>query len=110
MKKTWSVPGLFRPDSGARTVLEREREEVIRAAARHLASNVRVFGSVARGDDGPDSDIDLLVDFAPAASLLDLIALKQELEQLLKRPTDVVTPDSVSPFMRQHILDEARPL
>ncbi|MFH1045200.1 MAG: nucleotidyltransferase family protein [Pseudomonadota bacterium] len=98
------------PAFGARILLEREREKVMLAAARHLASNIRVFGSVARGDDGPDSDIDLLVDFEPHASLLDLIALKQELEQLLNRRTDVVTTDSVSPFMRQRILDEARPL
>lgn len=96
--------------SHARILLERERENVMRAAARHFASNIRVFGSVARGDDGPDSDIDLLVDFEPHASLLDLIALKQELEQLLNRRTDVVTTDSVSAFMRRRILDEARPL
>ena len=93
-----------------RILLKRERENVLRTAARHLASNIRVFGSVARGDDGPDSDIDLLVDFEPHASLLDLIALKQELDQLLNRRTDVVTTDSVSPFLRQRILDEARPL
>ena len=93
-----------------RILLERERENVLRTAARHLASNIRVFGSVARGDDGPGSDIDLLVDFEPHASLLDLIALKQELDQLLNRRTDVVTTDSVSPFLRQRILDEARPL
>ena len=93
-----------------RILLERERENVLRTAARHLASNSRVFGSVARGDDGPGSDIDLLVDFEPHASLLDLIALKQELDQLLNRRTDVVTTDSVSPFLRQRILDEARPL
>jgi len=92
------------------SMLEREREEVMRAAARHFASNIRVFGSVARGEDGPDSDIDLLVDFAPQASLLDLIALKHELEQLLQRRTDVVTANGVSPFLRQRILDEARPL
>ncbi len=97
------------PESG-RILLERERENVLRTAARHLASNIRVFGSVARGDDGPDSDIDLLVDFETHASLFDLIALKQELDQLLNRRTDVVTTDSVSPFLRQRILDEARPL
>ena len=93
-----------------RILLKRERENILRTAARHLASNIRVFGSVARGDDGPGSDIDLLVDFEPHASLLDLIALKQELDQLLNRRTDVVTTDSVSPFLRQRILDEARPL
>ena len=101
----------FPSDSSCtRLLLQRERAEVLRIAQRHLASNIRVFGSVARGDDGPDSDIDLLVDFAPEASLLDLIAMKQELEVLLQRQTDVVTAASVSPYFRQRIIAEARPL
>lgn len=98
------------PATSIRILLEREREELMRVAASHFASNIRVFGSVVRGEDGPNSDIDLLVDFAPEASLLDLIALKQEIEQLLQRRTDVVTVNGVSPFLRQRILDEARPL
>lgn len=97
-------------EAATRSLLVRERETLIRIAARHYASNIRVFGSVARGEDGPDSDIDLLVDFGPEASLLDLIALKQEIERILHRPADVVTVDGVSPFLRQRILGEACPL
>ena len=78
------------------------------AAAAHKARNLRVFGSVARGEDQPDSDIDFLVDFEPAASLLDLVGLQQEIEALLGRRVDVVTPNGVSPFLRDRILSEAR--
>ena len=60
-------------------------------AARHHANRVRIFGSVARGDDGPDSDIDLLVDFAPDSSLFDLMRMARELEELLGHRVDVVS-------------------
>lgn len=90
--------------------LASHRAELMRAAAAHLATNVRVFGSVARGDDRPDSDIDFLVEFDPNASLLDLIGLKQDIEAILGRQADVVTPNGVSPFLRERILREARPL
>jgi hypothetical protein len=91
-------------------LLAQKRPELLRAAAQHHASNVRIFGSVARGEDRPDSDIDFLVDFAPDASLLDLVGLQQELESILGRRADVVTSDAVSPFLRERILREARPL
>ena len=83
--------------------VERNRSAILEAAARHGARNVRVFGSVARGDDRPDSDIDLLVDMGKDRSLLDLVALAQELEELLRRPVDVLTPDSLAPSIRQRI-------
>ena len=95
----------------AMTALEQlthQRRELLALALQHRAIKVRVFGSVSRGDDSPDSDIDLLVDFAPEASLLDLIGLQQDAELLLGRPVDVVTPSSVSPFLRERILAEAR--
>lgn len=60
-------------------------------AADHGASNVRVFGSVARGSAGPESDIDLLVDFEPGRSLVDHVGLWRDLEDLLGRPVDVVS-------------------
>lgn len=91
-------------------LLDQKRSELLRAAAEHLAHNLRIFGSVARGEDRPDSDIDFLVDFAPGASLLDLIGLQQDIEAILGRRADVVTPDAVSPLLREHILGEARPL
>ena len=79
-------------------------------AARYGASNVRLFGSVARGDDRPQSDVDLLVEMAPGRSLLDLVGLCQDLEGLLKRTVDVLTDASLHPALRERILAEARPL
>lgn len=63
--------------------LRKLRAEILAAVARHGASNVRVYGSVARGEAGPDSDIDLLVDMEDGRSLLDLAGLHLELEDLL---------------------------
>ena len=83
------------------------RTEILAIAARHGAHAVRVFGSVARGDAREDSDIDLLVDLEPGRSLLDLIAIKQDLEDALRTPVDVVTEAGLSPYLRQRVLDEA---
>jgi len=77
-------------------------------AARHGARNVRVFGSAARGDDRPGSDLDLLVDMDAGRTLLDLVALKQDLEDLLGRRVDVVTERSLSPHLRDAVLAAAR--
>jgi hypothetical protein len=60
-------------------------------AARHHASRVRLFGSAARGDDGPDSDVDLLVDFDQGSSLFDLMRMARELETLFGRAVDIVS-------------------
>ena len=90
--------------------LIRHRSTLLALATRHRATRIRVFGSVVRGEDKPGSDIDLLVDFAPAASLLDLVGLQQDAEALLGRRVDVVTPEGVSPFLQERILAEARPL
>jgi uncharacterized protein len=79
-------------------------------ATQHGARNVRVFGSVARGEDRPDSDVDLLVDVEPGRSLLDVIALEQDLEVLLGRPVDVQTDAGLSPYLQQRILAEAAAL
>ena len=83
------------------------RAEVLRIAAHHGASNVRVFGSVARGDDRDESDIDLLVDLEPGRTLLDLVAVKQDLEDLLGREVDVLTEAALSPYLRDAVLKEA---
>ncbi len=90
--------------------LQANRSEILRIASTHGARNLRVFGSVARGEDHPDSDIDLLVDMDPGRSLLDLVALGQDLEDLLQRKVDVLTDVSVHPALRDRILSEARPL
>lgn len=90
--------------------LHGKRSEILRIAARHGARNIRLFGSAARGEDRPDSDVDLLVEMESGRSLLDLVALSQELEELLHRKVDVLTDSSVHPAIRPHILADARPL
>lgn len=90
--------------------IEGNREEILRIAARHGARNVRVFGSVARGQDRSESDVDLLVDMDNDRSLLDLVGLEQELEALLHRKVDVLTDDSLHPALRPRITAEARAL
>lgn len=72
-------------------LLRRYRSEILRAAAAAGARNVRVFGSVARGQADPNSDVDFLVDLEPGRSLLDVGGLQMDLERLLGRPVDVVT-------------------
>jgi len=82
----------------------------LRVAARHGAHNVRVFGSVARGEAGEDSDIDLLVELEPGRSLRDQAGLIVELLDLLGRKVDVVTEQGLYWLLRRRILKEARPL
>ena len=72
-------------------LVESRREQVMTIAARHHADRVRLFGSAARGDDGPDSDIDLLVDFDQGSSLFDLMHMARELQTLFGRAVDVVS-------------------
>jgi uncharacterized protein len=88
-------------------VLKEKREEILRIAARHGASNVRVFGSVARGEADAQSDIDLLVELERGRSLLDHAALMLDLESLLGRRVDVATERGLKPLIREHILREA---
>ena len=90
--------------------LQSARSDIFRIASKHGARNLRLFGSAARGDDRPDSDIDLLVEMEPGRSLLDLVGLGQDLEDLLHRKVDVLTDTSVHPDLRDRILAEARPL
>lgn len=82
-------------------------DEILRLAREHGARNLRLFGSVARGDDRPDSDLDLLVEMEPGRSLLDHVALKQDLEDLLGREVDVVTEQSLHPRLRDRVQREA---
>ena len=83
------------------------RLEINRIAAAHGAQNVRVFGSVSRGEASSASDLDLLVDMAKGRSLFDLVALSDELEAALGIGVDVVTEGSLSPYLRDKILAEA---
>jgi uncharacterized protein len=89
---------------------QEKRGDILRLAREHGAANVRVFGSVARGGQNNGSDLDLLVEFAPDRSLLDQVALRQDLEALLGCSVDVVEPGGVSPYLAQSILAEAVPL
>lgn len=88
-------------------VLERNREAIREATARHNAANPRVFGSVARGEDGPDSDLDILIDALPGMTLFDLGGLQSEMEQLLACEVDIVTSGGLKPRLRDRILAEA---
>ncbi len=84
-----------------------KRQDILRLAAQHGATNVRIFGSLARGEARPDSDVDILITLEPERSLLDLVALKQSLEDLLNCKVDVVTEAAVSPYIRPQVLRDA---
>jgi predicted nucleotidyltransferase len=91
--------------------LRTQRDEILALARHHRARNVRVFGSVARGDAAATSDIDLLVDFEPQANLYDVSGLRIELAELLGRTVDVVELHSRTPTrFRERILKDAVPL
>jgi len=94
----------------ANQLLQSKRQEILKIAARHGAYNVRVFGSVARGDARPDSDVDFLVNLEANRSLMDLARLLRDLQTLLDRPVDVVTEAGLRPRLRPQVLKEARPL
>lgn len=86
------------------SVVRRHRRELLDLARRHGARNMRVFGSTARGEAGPESDVDLLVDMEPGRTLLDLIALRREASALLGVDVDIATSDT----LREAVLREAQ--
>jgi len=90
--------------------VEQQRDAILRIAAQHGARNVRVFGSAARNEATEESDVDLLVDLEPDRSLLDQVALKQDLEELLGCTVDLVVEGGISPYLEEQILAEAVPL
>jgi len=91
-------------------LLKSQREQILAIARKNGAYNVRVFGSVARGEARPDSDIDFLVKLEAGRSLLDLARLLRELQALLGLPVDVVTEAGLRPRIRPQVLKDARPL
>ena len=95
---------------GIEQLLAEKRDEILRIAAAHGAENIRLFGSVARGQPAEDSDVDLLVNAGANASPWFPTGLIDELEHLLGRRVDVVTEDSLYWLLRRRILREARPL
>ena len=90
--------------------ITRDKQVILAIARRYHAANVRLFGSAARGDEQEGSDIDFLVDFLPGSTLLDQVALIQELSSKLERKVDVVSARALNKHMRQRVLDEAIPL
>jgi predicted nucleotidyltransferase len=91
-------------------IVQLHRAEILDLAKRHGAKNVRLFGSLARGEGNEESDLDLLVTLAEGRSLLDLVGLKQDVEDLIHRPVDVVSERALSPYLRERVLSEAVPL
>jgi predicted nucleotidyltransferase len=98
------------PDTPLGRRLRRHRRAVIDRAARRGASNVRVFGSVARGEDLDQSDVDLLVDLRSDVGLVALSGLAREIGEILGVEVDVVPADSLKPAIRERVLAEAIPL
>jgi uncharacterized protein len=94
----------------AAKLLRDQRQDILQIAARHGAHNVRVFGSVARGESRPDSDIDFLVELEPGRSLFDLGGLLVDLQTLLRVDVDVVTEKGLRPSIRAQVMREAIPL
>ena len=90
--------------------LAAHRDKLLAIAAGHGASNLRVFGSVARGADKEGSDIDLLVDVRQGTSLFDLVGLQQDFEDTLGIKVDLLTEPELHPLIRERILAEARAL
>jgi uncharacterized protein len=88
-------------------LLQEKREEILAIAAKHGAYNVRIFGSVARGEARPDSDVDFLVEIESNRNLLDRIGLIQDLEDLLKRKVDVAKAENLHEYIRDRVLQES---
>lgn len=91
-------------------LLEAKKEEILRIAAKHGARNVRVFGSVARGEAGPESDVDLLVEVGPGRTPFFPGGLIADLEDLLGKKVQVVTQEDLHWYIRDRVLEEAVPL
>ena len=90
--------------------IQEKRHDILQMVAEHGARNVRIFGSVARGDAGAKSDVDILVKMDQGRSLLDLSALVMDLRDLLGRKVDVVSENGLYWLLRRRILKEAKPL
>ncbi len=92
------------------TLLKNKRKDILRIASKYGARNIRIFGSLARGEAREDSDIDFLVDMESGRSLFDLGGLLMDLQNLLAQKVDVVTEKGLRPRIRDRVLKEALPL
>jgi len=95
------------PKTSRRQAVDQNRMRLQRTLGRLGARNIRLFGSVARGDDGPDSDVDLLVDVAPDVGLFALGRMRSEAERVLGTPVDVVPANSLKSDVVERVLAEA---
>jgi len=95
------------PQTPRGRAIQESRQHVREIARKYGASNVRLFGSTARGEDGPDSDIDLLVHLEPTVGLIGLARLQRELERVLGGPVDLVPDDGLKPDVRAAIERDA---
>ena len=93
-----------------KTVLKQRRSEIFKIADQYGVHNIRIFGSVGKETEKPDSDVDLLVDLEPGRSLLDLGGMVFDLQRLLGRKVDIVTEKGLHWYIRKAIVDEAEPL
>jgi hypothetical protein len=90
--------------------LRRQRRRLLEAAEKHGVTHLRAFGSLARGEAGAKSDVDLLVDLKSGRTLIDLVAFRREAEEILDLPVDVATADMLKDHIRDEVLSEALPL
>jgi len=95
---------------GIREIIGDKREAILALAAKYGASNVRVFGAVADGEANEASDVDFLVDMEPGRSLFDMGGLLMDLQDLLGRKVDVVTEAGLHWYIRDRVIQQARPL
>ena len=91
-------------------LIERKRDEILKVAEKHGARNVRLIGSLARGEGGPDSDVDLLVDMDLGRTLLDHAALIHDLQSLLGCKVDIASSRGLRERVKARVLEEAVPL
>jgi predicted nucleotidyltransferase len=92
------------------TLSSTDADRIREISLRHGIRRVRVFGSIARGEAGPESDIDLLIALGPGRGFRDLMDFCEEVEGALRRRIDVVLEDGLSPYIREKVLKEAVPL
>lgn len=90
--------------------LKMNKKELLAIASKRGASNIRIFGSVSRQEETADSDVDFLVTLEQDRSLLDLAGLQQDLSSYLSHNVDVIPDDSLNKYLRDRIINEARPL
>ncbi len=95
---------------GTAEIIGNQREQILALAAKRGVFNVRVFGSVARGEANPNSDVDLLVDMEEGRSLFDLGGLLMDLQELLHRKVDIVTEAGLHWYIKDRVIKEAKPL